>query len=93
MRYLVSGRRAAEIDRYTIDEIGVPQLVLMERAALAVAEKTASLIREPERERILVVAESGNNGGDGVAAARILHQRGYRVEVRALNGISRQTDA
>ena len=40
MRYLVSGRRAAEIDRYTIDEIGVPQLVLMERAALAVAEKT-----------------------------------------------------
>ena len=38
MRYLVTGQQAAEIDRYTINEIGVPQLVLMERASLAVAE-------------------------------------------------------
>ena len=93
MRYLVTGQQAAEIDRYTINEIGVPQLVLMERASLAVAETVEQLIRNKETERILVIAESGNNGGDGVAAARILHQRGYRVELRLLRGISRETEA
>ena len=93
MRYLVSGKQAAEIDRHTIEEVGVPQLVLMERAALAVAEETAALITDLEHQRILVVAESGNNGGDGVATARILHQRGYSADVWALGGLSKQSDA
>ena len=93
MRYLVTGKQAAEIDRHTIQDIGVPQLVLMERAALAVAEETTKLLKDDRKDRILVVVESGNNGGDGVAAARILHQRGYRVEVHPLNGISRQSEA
>ena len=93
MRYLVSGKQAAEIDRHTIEEVGVPQLVLMERAALAVAEETAALIKDRDHDRILVVAESGNNGGDGIAAARILHQRGYSVEVWLLEGLAKQSDA
>ena len=93
MRYLVTGKQAAEIDRHTIQGIGVPQLVLMERASLAVAEETAKLLKDDRKDRILVVVESGNNGGDGVAVARILHQRGYRVEVHPLNGISRQSEA
>ena len=37
MRYLVSSSQMKEIDRYTMDEIGIPSMVLMERAALAVA--------------------------------------------------------
>ena len=93
MRLLVTGKQAAQIDRYTIEEIGVPQLVLMERAALAVAEEAEAIASDKKNDRILVVAESGNNGGDGVAAARILHQRGYRVAVWALNGISKATEA
>ena len=93
MRYLVTGNTAAEIDRYTIEEIGVPQLVLMERAALAVAEEAAAVVKNPKHDRILVAAESGNNGGDGVAAARILHQRGYAVELWTLNGIAKQSEA
>ncbi|MBR3539161.1 MAG: NAD(P)H-hydrate dehydratase [Eubacterium sp.] len=93
MRYLMTGKQAAEIDRFTIEEIGVPQLVLMERASLAVAEEVTALVDDRKKDRILVVAESGNNGGDGVAAARILHQRGYRVEIWALNGINRRSEA
>ena len=93
MHYLVTGQQAALIDRYTIEEVGVPQLVLMERASLAVAEEVRDQIGDREKEKILVVAESGNNGGDGIAAARILKQRGYRAEVCAINGISRQTEA
>ena len=93
MRYLVTGKQAAEIDRYTIEEIGVPQLVLMERASLAVAQEVENVVQDRKHDRILVIAEGGNNGGDGVAAARILHQRGYKVLVWALNGISRQSEA
>ena len=93
MRYFVTGKQAAEIDRYTIEEIGIPQLVLMERAALAAAEEVAKVVADIRHDRILIVAESGNNGGDGVAAARILHQRGYLVDVWTLNGISRKTEA
>lgn len=40
MRYLVSGSQMKHIDRYTIEKIGIPSMVLMERAALAVAEET-----------------------------------------------------
>ena len=93
MKYLVTGKQAVMIDRYTIEEMGVPQLVLMERAALAVAEEVSDCIQDKKHDRILVVAESGNNGGDGVAAARILCQRGYRAEVWALGGIRRPSDA
>ena len=93
MRYLVTGEEAARIDRYTIEEIGVPQLVLMERASLAVAEEAQSIVRDKKHDHILVVAESGNNGGDGVAAARILHQRGFRVDVWTLKGIRKASEA
>ena len=93
MRYLVTGKQAALIDRHTIEEVGVPQLVLMERASLALAEEVEGLVRDKAHDRILVVAESGNNGGDGVAAARILHQRGYLVEVWELKGLSKQSEA
>ncbi len=53
---------------------GTPGLVLMERAATAVAREIASVIAgRPERgERIVVVAGPGNNGGDGFAVARLL---------------------
>ena len=93
MRYFVTGKQAAEIDRYTIEEVGVPQLVLMERASLAVAEAVEELVSDRNHDRILVVAESGNNGGDGVAAARILHQRGFRVDVWLPGGLPKQSEA
>ena len=68
-----------EADRYTIDEIGIPSMVLMERAALQMVE-----IMEQEAldlSHVLVVCGSGNNGGDGYAIARILFLKGYRVSI------------
>lgn len=53
---------------------------LMELAGLAVAE--AVVDAWPERgQRVLVACGPGNNGGDGLVAARHLHHAGYRVQV------------
>lgn len=65
-----------ELDRAVIEDLGMPGPVLMERAALGVA----ALIRQryPDRHT-LIVCGPGNNGGDGLAAARQLHIAGHPV--------------
>lgn len=66
-------------DRYTIEEIGLPSMVLMERAAM----KTVEIMEDEQVDfrKILVVCGSGNNGGDGYAIARLLYLRGYDVTI------------
>lgn len=79
MRYLVTGQQMKEIDRYTIETIGIPSLVLMERAAMAVAREAESLCRDGGS--IWAVCGTGNNGADGVAAARMLALKGASVTI------------
>lgn len=55
---------------------------LMERAGRAVADVVTRMFRGASR--ILVVCGPGNNGGDGFVAARVLHERGYRVDLASL---------
>lgn len=97
MKYIVTGNQMKQIDQDTILRIGIPSLVLMERASLAVAEAVEELAassetdmtqrgmqlsgRERAKKRILCVCGTGNNGADGIAAGRILHGRGYDVTV------------
>ncbi len=71
-----------EADRITIDELGVPSLVLMELAASSVTD--VILERFPGSPRVLVACGPGNNGGDGLAVARQLRCRGWEVEVALL---------
>lgn len=85
---IVTAREMREIDRRTIEEYGIPSHELMERAGRAVADVIVGgaychtpLQGEPPPKTILVLAGKGNNGGDGLVAARCLHQKGYRVEV------------
>lgn len=77
MRYLLTGKQMQSADRYTIEEIGIPSMVLMERAAL----KTVEIMEEEQVDfhKVLVVCGSGNNGGDGYAIARLLHLKGHDV--------------
>ncbi len=65
-----------ELDRATIEDIGIPGPVLMERAALGVS--TVVQARYPD-VHTLIVCGPGNNGGDGLAAARQLHLAGHPV--------------
>lgn len=82
MKYIVTGAQMKQIDQDTIQRIGIPSLVLMERASLAVAEAAEELASGTcAGTRVLCVCGTGNNGADGIAAGRILHGRGYDVTV------------
>lgn len=84
MKYILTGNEMAEADRLTSEKIGIPSIVLMERAALSVADEIAQ--RYPARRRVTILAGPGNNGADGLAAGRILSDRGYEVQFLLLTG-------
>jgi hydroxyethylthiazole kinase-like uncharacterized protein yjeF len=76
----------AEADRATIGG-GVPGIALMENAGRAVAEIAAR--QKSPGCRVAVVAGPGNNGGDGFVAARLLAERGYKLQVLLLGDVAR----
>ncbi len=77
---LVTSREMQELDRRATEEFGIPSLTLMENAGRGVAE-IASEIMGGSKELILILAGKGNNGGDGVVAARHLWERKIPVHV------------
>lgn len=93
MRYIVTGEEMKSIDSYATVEMGLHSLMLMERAALAVTQVLIDYIVEMDIQKpeVLIVAESGNNGGDGLAMARMLHEYGCNVHVYQVGAISRET--
>ena len=68
------------IDRHAIETVGIPRLLLMEHAGLAIARAARSLLPQITLP-IAVCCGMGFNGGDGLSAARHLHQWGYTLEV------------
>lgn len=78
MEYIVTAEEMKYYDRTTIEEIGIPSLVLMERAALSVLNEIEAA---DKKGKVLILAGCGNNGGDGLALARLLAEREYPVEV------------
>jgi NAD(P)H-hydrate epimerase len=80
----VTAAEMRSIDRRATEEYGIPSLLLMEHAALQVALQAEAALAEGKGRCVLIVAGKGNNGGDGLAAARILHLRGYDVAVRLI---------
>lgn len=79
MRYILTAKQMKAADMRTIQEVGIPSLVLMERAALSCVEV---MKREGvDISRPLIVCGSGNNGGDGFAVARLLLEEGILADV------------
>lgn len=97
MEVIATGREMQAIDAYTIDEIGIPSAVLMERAAMAVVQVLLDYVEEAEwgehtnTPAALIVTEGGNNGGDGLAIARILAEHGWLVDVYRIGGLKKES--
>ena len=90
MQYIVTSEEMKFYDESTIRKVGIPALVLMERAAL----ETADIIWRNAKKisRIIVFAGTGNNGGDGLAVGRILSQRGIDVTFYLVGDESRVSE-
>ena len=73
-----------ELDRRTIEELGIPGAVLMENAGRGAAAVLVERFCDWERGPVSVVCGGGNNGGDGFVVARCLHERGIPVRVYTL---------
>ncbi len=80
MQPLPTGTRMQAIDRRAIEGLGIPSLELMERAGQGVTETVAAL-REGSDGPIAILCGRGNNGGDGLVAARQLAAEGMAVQV------------
>ena len=79
MRYLVTSEEMKRYDKATIEKIGIPGPVLMERAAL----QTFFCLKERGQitagHKVLILAGYGNNGGDGLVLARLLCEANMKV--------------
>ncbi|MBQ2448446.1 MAG: NAD(P)H-hydrate epimerase, partial [Peptococcaceae bacterium] len=79
--YLVTAEQMRQADRMTIQELGIPEMVLMENAGKAVVEFLQETFTDLTEKAITIVAGAGNNGGDALVAARYLHLLGVPVKV------------
>lgn len=77
----VTPAQMRQIDQETIERVGIPGIVLMERAALGLVEVLLEVFKPSPSARIGLACGAGNNGGDGLAMARLLHQRGFEVVI------------
>jgi hydroxyethylthiazole kinase-like uncharacterized protein yjeF len=82
--YLLTRDAARAIDRRCVSDFGIPTIVLMENAAVHVAETTLEELESVNDPLVLIVCGPGNNGGDGLAVARHLANAGVDVRVVVL---------
>ena len=85
MQPLLKSGQMREAESRTI-AAGTPGFTLMMRAGEAAADAAARMVGEDDR--VLVLCGPGNNGGDGFVVARVLANRGYRVQVAGLKPIA-----
>ena len=87
---IVTGEEMKLLDKQAIEEHGMPSMVLMERAALA----AVGVLRDEgfDLSRVVAVCGPGNNGGDGIAVARLLRLAGHNVKIVFVGDPAKRSD-
>ena len=85
---ILTAAQMREADRRTIEEIGIPSIVLMENAGRQVVGAMEAAFDDLDQRRVAVLCGRGNNGGDGFVVARTLHQHGIDVGVFLLGQVA-----
>lgn len=83
---VLSRAEVRQFDRFAIEQLGVPGVVLMENAGRNAADFILRLLGDTPRPRVSIVCGPGNNGGDGFVVARHLHRCGVATEVVLVGG-------
>src|ERR1700741_3803561 len=78
---ILTAAQMREADRRTIEDLGIPSVVLMENAGRQVVAAIEAVHPDLLERRVAVLCGRGNNGGDGFVVARTLLQRGVDVSV------------
>ena len=84
---VLNAAQMRDADRQTIEEIGIPSMVLMENAGRQVVAALEAAYDDLEDRHVAVLCGRGNNGGDGFVVARTLYQRGTDVSVFVIGSL------
>jgi NAD(P)H-hydrate epimerase len=78
---ILTREQVRAVDRIAIEQFGVPGIVLMENAALGAVAVARAMLQRTQRPAVLILCGGGNNGGDGLAIARHLHNAGADIHI------------
>lgn len=87
--YVVTAKQMQELDRKTINDIGIPGIVLMENAGMGTFKQIIGYFPDVHRKRIVILCGRGNNGGDGFVIARYFYNAGCDVKAFLLSSIDK----
>src|SRR6187455_2690988 len=85
---VLNTQQMREADRQTIDDVGIPSVVLMENAGRQAVAAMEAAFEDLPSSKVGVLCGRGNNGGDGFVVARTLAQRGIEAIVFLLGSVA-----
>lgn len=89
---ILTPQQVRELDGRVTAELGLPSALLMETAGRAIAQAIVDRVGPAQDRFIAVLCGTGNNGGDGFVAARVLHNFGFRLDVTGAGDPSKMTE-
>jgi len=84
VRAVVTAQEMAELDAFTIEQVEIPGLILMENAGRGIADVALQMLKNPFGKKVHIYCGAGNNGGDGYVVARHLLNHGASVKTYIL---------
>ncbi len=79
--WVLSRKAVRKIDQLATERFGIPSIVLMENAAIGLRDRAMAMLLELGTDRVVILVGPGNNGGDGLALARHLHNAGAKPRI------------